>query len=151
MSYHKHHLEGRRFGLLTVSSFAGKVREKDKNNYWNCICECGNTSCVRQDNLLRGQTTSCGCVGEKEFLNRERMQKSGIENHRFLHGLSNTRFNIIWAGMKQRCYNPRAHEYNAYGGRGIRVCDEWRHNLEAFLSLGASKRVSRRPDYRPNR
>ena len=31
----------------------------------------------------------------------------------------------IWAGMKQRCTNPRCREYRYYGGRGIRVCRRW--------------------------
>jgi hypothetical protein len=31
----------------------------------------------------------------------------------------------IWAGIHQRCRNPRAREYPYYGGRGIRVCAKW--------------------------
>jgi hypothetical protein len=31
----------------------------------------------------------------------------------------------IWNGMKRRCYKPNTAEYNAYGGRGIRVCERW--------------------------
>lgn len=27
--------------------------------------------------------------------------------------------------MKDRCYNPRDKEYPSYGGRGIKICDEW--------------------------
>lgn len=37
----------------------------------------------------------------------------------------NTRIHRIWSGMKQRCYNPSCKEYRIYGGRGIRICDEW--------------------------
>lgn len=32
----------------------------------------------------------------------------------------------ILSGMRQRCYNPRAHAYKDYGGRGIQICDRWR-------------------------
>ena len=31
----------------------------------------------------------------------------------------------IYAGIKSRCYNPNRKKYEIYGGRGIKVCDEW--------------------------
>ena len=34
--------------------------------------------------------------------------------------------------MKQRCGNPKANEYDNYGGRGITVCEEWEKDFEAF-------------------
>ncbi len=34
--------------------------------------------------------------------------------------------------MKQRCQNPNNHKYPRYGGRGIKVCDEWNDNFWAF-------------------
>lgn len=34
--------------------------------------------------------------------------------------------------MHKRCYSPSRWEYDVYGGRGIRVCDEWRRNYPAF-------------------
>lgn len=33
--------------------------------------------------------------------------------------------------MINRCENPKAANYYLYGGRGIKVCDEW-HNIEIF-------------------
>ena len=30
-----------------------------------------------------------------------------------------------WAGMKQRCLNPKATGYKNWGGRGIKVCKRW--------------------------
>ena len=30
--------------------------------------------------------------------------------------------------MKQRCYNPKSNRYKIYGGRGIKICDEWLKN-----------------------
>lgn len=40
----------------------------------------------------------------------------------------------IWTGMKTRCSNPRQPCWNAYGGRGIFVCDEWKSSFKAFES-----------------
>lgn len=31
----------------------------------------------------------------------------------------------IWANMKNRCSSPTCCSYDRYGGRGIKVCDEW--------------------------
>jgi len=38
-----------------------------------------------------------------------------------------------WHGMKARCYNPNSINYENYGGRGIRVCEEWRISSRAFI------------------
>lgn len=31
----------------------------------------------------------------------------------------------VWGSMRQRCNNPKQSRYSSYGGRGIKVCDEW--------------------------
>jgi hypothetical protein len=41
------------------------------------------------------------------------------------HGLSKTRIYKLYQEMKRRCYNPNCSSYPNYGGRGIRVCEEW--------------------------
>jgi hypothetical protein len=38
-----------------------------------------------------------------------------------------------WAGMRQRCYNPKCETYKYYGERGITVCERWRNSFENFL------------------
>lgn len=42
-----------------------------------------------------------------------------------MKGFSKTRPYRILGGMKQRCMNPANAHYANYGGRGIKVCDEW--------------------------
>ena len=39
----------------------------------------------------------------------------------------------IWQGIRQRCNNPNDKDYEDYGGRGIRVCEEWDKSSEAFV------------------
>ena len=34
--------------------------------------------------------------------------------------------------MKNRCYRKSYHAFHHYGGRGIKVCDEWLHDFQAF-------------------
>lgn len=31
----------------------------------------------------------------------------------------------VWISMRQRCNNPKDHAFGDYGGRGIRICEEW--------------------------
>lgn len=47
------------------------------------------------------------------------------------HGQSNTRLYRIWRSMKGRCERPSCTGYPEYGGRGIKVCDEW-HDFMTF-------------------
>lgn len=37
-----------------------------------------------------------------------------------------------WTNMKDRCNNRNYQGYKNYGGRNIRVCDEWLHDFNAF-------------------
>ncbi len=36
--------------------------------------------------------------------------------------------------MVRRCVNPKSTSFDDYGGRGIAVCDRWRHSFENFLA-----------------
>lgn len=47
------------------------------------------------------------------------------------HGMFGTKIYGVWGHMKSRCYNPKVERYKNYGGRGIKVCDEWQ-NFEGF-------------------
>ncbi len=38
----------------------------------------------------------------------------------------------VWNTMRQRCYNPTVKSYHRYGGRGIKVCKQWRESFMAF-------------------
>lgn len=50
---------------------------------------------------------------------------------RFNHPLK-TQLKRVHMAMMQRCYNPNYTRFKDYGGRGIRICDEWRHDTVAF-------------------
>lgn len=51
---------------------------------------------------------------------------------KYIHGEGKTRIYRIWASMKQRCFNPKAHAYERYGGRGITMCEEWANDYLCF-------------------
>ena len=35
--------------------------------------------------------------------------------------------------MKTRCYNEKCPEYDVYGGRGIKICEQWRNSFFEFM------------------
>lgn len=48
------------------------------------------------------------------------------------HGMSGTRIYDIWRDMRHRCNCPGMKNYAHYGGRGIKVCNEWDESFEKF-------------------
>lgn len=62
------------------------------------------------------------------------MNRMGHENSNFKHGLTNGKsfrhpVYTAWQNMKSRCLNPKNEKYNRYGGRGIKICDEWMNSF----------------------
>lgn len=47
-------------------------------------------------------------------------------------GMSKERLYAVYNGMIQRCYNKNHPHYDAWGGRGIRVCPEWLNDYQSF-------------------
>ena len=48
------------------------------------------------------------------------------------HRKSGTRLYRTWTDMRNRCNNRKNVHYSRYGGRGIKVCDEWQRSFESF-------------------
>lgn len=48
------------------------------------------------------------------------------------------RLRSIYSSMKQRCYNQNTENYKYYGGRGVKVCDEWLNSSQAFYDWARS-------------
>lgn len=57
-----------------------------------------------------------------------------INNGIVKHGLYKTRLHRIWHSMYCRCYYKSTNQYKNYGGRGIKVCEEWKH-MEGFIKF----------------
>lgn len=118
-------ISGQKFGRWTVIERAG--RDSRGASMWLCRCDCGNTEVVRHSSLTSGNSKSCGCH------QRER----SAEVHT-THGYYGERLYFVWNTMKQRCNNPNNHKYADYGGRGIKVCQEWADSYEAFREWAVS-------------
>lgn len=113
-------LTGKTFGRLHVMERDIEYEKeylkthKYKCTFWKCKCECGNIKTIYANSLINNKTTSCGCYRKEQRL---------ISNIK--HGLSHSRIKRIYYNMYERCYNKKNPRYNDYGGRGIKICDEW--------------------------
>jgi len=115
---HQSIARGTRFGRLVVMQYLGET-------YYECRCACGNPAIVAASDLRRQghrAVRSCGCL---------RREAASRATWKWRHRQARTPLYLRWAGMKQRCENPKNAGYRHYGGRGITVCDEWQH-FEAF-------------------
>lgn len=116
-------LSGQKFGKLTALYENGKTH--DGRILWHCICDCGNELDVVTSSLRRGNTKSCGCYHKEQA--RINHLKHGDNTRE-----KTSRLYSVWAGMKTRCYSSKHPEFNIYGGRGIKVCKEWK---ESFINF----------------
>jgi len=108
---HNRNLIGMTFGRWTVLDKA--PRDKFGFAHWTCLCKCGNIKTVSENTLIRGKSTSCGCI------------TSEINSQRGTHHQTKTRIYRAWRHMRTRCENPKYNGYKNYGGRGITICDRW--------------------------
>jgi hypothetical protein len=115
-------LTGQEFGRLRALRPTG--RSKGKRVIWLCACACGAQAMVQTDRLKGGATRSCGCL-------RANLARSRFRTHGHAIGRPSPEY-ITWTEMKARCGNPNNIGFKYYGGRGIRVCDEWLASFEAF-------------------
>lgn len=129
---------GRRFGRLLVTGEAESQRApcgKVRRNY-TVRCDCGVEKSTDGSALRKGRTKSCGC------LHFEQLPSLGWKHGDAPSGGKVPEY-TTWNCMNQRCGNPKAGNYERYGGRGIRVCERWKSSYADFLAD-----VGRRPSPR---
>lgn len=103
---------GKRFGKLIVVSFA--EMRNGRHSFWNCVCDCGNTTVTAGYRLKNGTCRSCGCISKEE---------DGIFKQK--HYMSSNRLYSEWAKMKYRSYNTNWYNAHRYAEKGITLCSEW--------------------------
>ena len=92
--------------------------------YVSWVCDCGKTGWSILANIKKGNTKSCGCLNRELASNRLRT-----------HGLVNEPLYQVWCSVKNRCDNANDPDY---GGKGVKVCDEWVNNFPAFYKWALS-------------
>lgn len=109
---------GEKIGELTVLrksknvliQFHGRIE-----TLWFCRCSCGQLMVVPTSLFSYKKQCNCGHV------------KKEVQKH-----CSKWRLYRVWCNMKARCENPSRKDYRYYGGRGIKMCDEWSKNYSSF-------------------
>ena len=137
-------LTGVRSGKVIV--IRENVCRNDKGRLMcDCQCDCGKRFLVPRYRFLTGgnKIYSCGCSDRRKTLN----------------GLYKHRLRKIYLSMKNRCYYKQDIGYKNYGGRGIKVCDEWLNSFDSFYNWAIQNgyeesltidRINNEDGYNPN-
>lgn len=108
--------------LTIISEPIYKPNSKCNVKRWyTCKCICGKEVTKRID-VIHRINSSCGCVARKRCACTRQMR----------HGCTNTRLYRIFCGIKQRCYNTNCQHYKLYGGKGIKLYEDWFNDFIKF-------------------
>ena len=130
------------------------LKKYTKNSVWRCrfgIYECpycGKHFKCANCSIKSGNTKSCGCFRS--------ISRKVISKKKWYSGL---RLHRIWRGMRERCNNPNVKSYKNYGGRSIKICNEWEKDFMSFYNWAMSNgytqglsidRINNDGDYEPS-
>lgn len=115
-------LTGNRFGSLVAREIVGRDSYGVK---WLCDCDCGNTHVATSAYLRRGSVQSCGCT-----------RHEGHAQALTTHGQTDSPAWQSWRAMKSRCLNFQSKDFKRWGGRGIKICDEWMDFNNFYSDMG---------------
>lgn len=144
-------LKGHKYNRLLVLEYKDRWGGENRTR-WKCKCDCGNIAYVLGKELRSGGTKSCGCLHADVMPEHNR-------KHKTTHGMSDTRIYNIWNKMVERCTLIGGTKYDEYGGKGIKVHEEWRDNFVSFYEWSMDNgyedkltidRIDNDGDYTPN-
>lgn len=124
---------GNKYGKLTVLPivYVEDIRDADgsidihKRKYiLKCKCDCGNYYYANRLQLLSDKVHSCGCEKAEKLAqmnrNNKKYEDSDSQTHSIYNGLYRS-----WTAMCHLCLSENDEHYEYYGGRGIKITDEW--------------------------
>lgn len=124
-------ITGQVFGSLTAVRITDR-RSSSGSLFWEFVCKCGKPHFVTTASATRQARTaknpgapSCGCH-----------KKAQHQIDATTHGMTRTNAALyaVYRSMLERCSNPNHAQFAIYGGKGVRVCDEWLADPAAFFS-----------------
>lgn len=144
MKYNSVDYIGRKIGYLTIVGY--------DNGYFTCECKCGKIIRAKAWSVANEKKKSCSSC-DCEYAKRLRRDAPKT------HGLTGHRLYTIWHNIVARCHHPQNPNYENYGKRGIKICDEWRFDVNKFIVWSLSNgyddtlsidRIDVNGDYEPS-
>lgn len=102
---------------------AVSIIKRNWKTYVICECICGSRDEFFAFDVANGTSKSCGCK-KGELITSKITKYPG--NIKQVYSAYNA--------MIGRCYKPQHKYYPNYGGRGVRVCEEWLKDYMSFLN-----------------
>jgi len=130
--YYNKHLKriGEKQGKLTIIDVINiHVESKQKRRYKYIVqCDCGTIEQKDTGHYNHRKYTQCKKCSYKEkgSIVGDKIRKWKKPNEAYLKR--------IWGQMIRRCTVQTATQYNRYGGRGIKVCNEWITSFNNFYT-----------------
>lgn len=121
---------GDKFNFLTVikETESQRIDGLRPKRMFICECICGRRVGVRLDSLRNNKKSSCGCQLPISIVKTgNSVKKHGYAKHP-LYG--------VWKNIKRRCYSVLDINYHRYGGRGIKMSNEWYIDAGVFIKWG---------------
>lgn len=146
----ENNLLNQKFNRLTVQEYSHT--DKHHKKHYKCLCDCGKTVTVRADKLKNNHTKSCGC---QKIESTSKLMKET----KTIHGFSNTKIYQAYKNIKTRCYVESSIGFKNYGGRGIKMCEEWKNDFMSFYNWSINNgfkegleidRIDVNKDYKPS-
>ena len=108
------------YGIVFIEEISNRRRNSGREAIFRCTCGKEFQSII--NNIRGGGTKTCGCSKKTAYLKKE-----------CSHGYSNHYLYTSWSNIKRRCYCEHGKDYPYYGGRGIRMSDEFIHDAKNFI------------------
>lgn len=109
--------------LIRCKPCREKYRQEHGRLSWSCVI-CGRAT-IRNPSKRKETCSAECCVALRKKL-ASRQSADWL------------RLRAIWRGMKARCLKPHSQVFAYYGGRGIRMCDEWQASFASFYEWAIS-------------
>jgi hypothetical protein len=103
--------------FIIVEELTYKIGEHNQKTVKAKCLFCNSIKKYTYTRLLNNKIKSCGCIAKPK------------------HPLSANKIRLrgVFKGMKKRCYSDLDKSWHIYGGRGIKICEEWLSSPIKFI------------------